>query len=674
MSNRLSYALAVLLLLLALGMRSWQLNTLPVGFSDPELAQIDLMHDTVQRGDIRVFYPYISSGQEGLYSVFLGLAELAFGGGTLGFRLLSLFAGLLTVALAYSLGQRLFGPLAGLATAGLLAVMMWASLLSRLVLVEAFVPLLVTAMLMALARAFPVYQRVRAESSNTIDFALLGVLLGLSPYLHPVGLLLVLIAMLFIAFFLVRRRSLSLRRLSYLGFTLLLFIIIAMPYLLSSVRLPELSAAVRLLGNYEHLFQAVAEGFVSLIFRGDLSALHNLPQRPLIDLMSGFLALLGVMVALRYWYRPRYALLLLAAGVLLVPAFLADNPPNFRAMSALLLPVALFFGLGFSVLVETMPRNTRLLGGVGAVLLLLFNIGWTVRDLFVQWPALEETQQAYNAPIGQTAHYLDRTADEIPTVLCDPRWNEAREINTPLYVVDKLHMHMNRSSASLRNVDCSQAFLFVNGGRLQQVVLPSEGIYDLLPPGIADWLALSRPVPGLPQEPRVLTMEVQEELADALGVYITTTPAGYITERNVSEHVPVPPPIRFGGNLTWLGYEVDPEPVYEVGSVIPVTTYWRVEGLVPSDANIFTHLLSDPVTVVANRDTMHIDPTQLQDRDVFIHIANVPLMPTTLPGRYEISVGLYQSSSNERLPVFDDMERVRGDRIFLYGVDVVESE
>ena len=132
----MSYALAVLVLLIAAGLRIWAFTSLPIGISNDELAQVDLMQDAVEQGEIRVFYETNGYGQEGLYAITLAIATTIFGEGSIGLRVPALLSSLITIALMYTLGVRLYGRLAGLASASLLAVMMWAALLSRLIVVE----------------------------------------------------------------------------------------------------------------------------------------------------------------------------------------------------------------------------------------------------------------------------------------------------------------------------------------------------------------------------------------------------------------------------------------------------------------------------------------------------------------------------------------------------------
>jgi hypothetical protein len=79
------------------------------------------------------------------------------------------------------------------------------------------------------------------------------------------------------------------------------------------------------------------------------------------------------------------------------------------------------------------------------------------------------------------------------------------------------------------------------------------------------------------------------------------------------------------------------------------------------------------VTLAANRDTISVNPAQLEERDVFLQITLVHLPDNMLADVYDISTGVYQDSSDRRLPVFVNNGEVRGDRIFLYQIEVLAN-
>jgi hypothetical protein len=126
------------------------------------------------------------------------------------------------------------------------------------------------------------------------------------------------------------------------------------------------------------------------------------------------------------------------------------------------------------------------------------------------------------------------------------------------------------------------------------------------------------------------------------------------------------PPVTFGGNITFLGYEHLPTTPYQPGDVITSISYWRVDGQPPPDIRLFTHVLSDPAAIISQTDTLSVLAAQLRPRDIFIQITFVALPASTPAGRYAISIGAYQQSDNMRLAVLED-NRTRGTRLFLAG-------
>ncbi|MEO0595710.1 MAG: glycosyltransferase family 39 protein, partial [Chloroflexota bacterium] len=514
-SKRYYYVIAVFILLVAAGVRLWDLPTLPVGFSDPEIANVGIVREDIWQGNIRVFYTYpdvtapYRASTEGLYHMVLATASLLFGEGTLGLRMLSVFANMLTVALLYTLGRRLFGGMAGLMAAGLYTAMMWAILLSRLVIVETTVPLMVTAVMLALARALPVYERVRIETSNTRDFAVMGCLISLSLYLHASSLFVVLMAMSFVVYIMVTRRPLSLRRLSYIGFAILMLAIVALPYAISTARLPDLSANSRIAGaDGVNIIINVADTILGIFWQGDSSAALNLPQRPLVDFLSGFIMLLGLVVCVQRWRDARYALVLIAGVILVPPAALLGNTPNFIGMSTLLPVIVLLFSAGAMQLVHLTPKQWQ--RGVAGIFALLIagNLVWSVDSLFNQWHARDDVYTAYNGDIGTIAHHFDLTADEIPVVICNPEWEPTPILRAPDHDIDLVRLHMNNDTALIREVDCRNGFVFVNAGLHQQVLVAEPMTLSALSPAVADWLALSTPMPDMPVA-MVFDMQVQ---------------------------------------------------------------------------------------------------------------------------------------------------------------------
>ncbi len=674
MSSRVSFALAVLLLLIAVVFRMGQLATLPPGLHDGEITDIGIT-ELVRDGEVRVFHNLGGAGREGLYHTVLAVVTSFIGRGLIGYHMLSVWTGLFTLALVYALTIRLFNPLAAIAALALLAVGMWPTLLSREVSRESWLPLLVTGVLLTLAIAFTIYRRQHLRIPSTAAFAVLGVGLGLGFYLHPAGFAAALFSLAFIAYMLLFRQSMTRQTLGYTAFAILVMVIVAMPYLISSIRLPELSGARRLLGDYTFAQQpplpAIAEGLAGILFIGDSNPARNLPGRPLVDIVSGVFILVGLLTGVRHWRKPRFMLLLFATIVLVPLAFLTTDSPNFLSYSPLLPLLALFFGLGVSSMVAGMRGQMRSVAAVGVAGLLLFNIVWTGRDLFTAWPQMDTVQQVYHGRIGKLAHHLDMTAARIPAVVCTSNLVPSSAINAPTGL-QILAMMMHRPDTQMRYADCGTGLVLANGGEFQQIVLLDSTTFQNAHPYLWQWLQLGEmnADSSLPSE-SVVYLDVARELGDTIGRFSTTAPAGYAPEAPGGENLAATP-VRFGNNLTFLGYDRAPDTGYPPGGIYTSITYWRADGPLPDDLRIFTHVLSDPAAIVAQTDTISISPGELQSRDVFIQITFVPLPPSLPDGMYNISTGAYRDTNDIRLVVLDG-EQPRGTRLFLGQITVGQN-
>lgn len=670
LSSRMSYALAVLLLLLAAFLRLRDLTRLPPGLHQDEITDIRIAA-TARQGLIEVFYDLGGGeGRESLYHIVLAAVTSVTGQGLVSYQLFSIWVNLLALALVYALATRLFGPLAGVAALALLTVNLWMIVLGREIARESFLPLLVTGTLLALARIFSVYHRDVPRQPSTTPFVMLGLLLGLGFYVHPAHFMIVLASMIFILFMLVTRRAGSRRRLGYLGFALLLMMIVAMPYLISSLRLPDLSGAVRVFGDYNVIrnppFKALGESLSGVLFAGDDNPARNVPGRPLIDLVSGVLVLIGVLVTAQNARRRRYILPLIFTLALAPVAFFTLHSPNFLALTGLLPLLALFFGLGVSTLYRSLPTTVARRGlAVGLVALFGFNLLWMGRDLYQTWPNLASVAEVYHTRLSRLAQHLDRTADTIPTLVCDAPSPAGRALSS----TDLLLLMMNRKQAPLRYADCGTGLVLLNGGEGQQIIFPDPKMLSGVHPYLRRWIdqgtVLTRA--DLPPD-SVVELDIERPLADKIGSFITSAPVSYAPEAPGRPGMAAPP-IRFGGNITFLGYEREPTEAYAAGGILTVVTYWRVDGPVPPNLRLFTHVLPDPASIAAQTDTISVNVGALDNRDIFIQVTFVPL-PASMPGGvYNVSIGAYDASNSIRMSVLDN-EHERGTRLFVGQITV----
>lgn len=668
MTDRVSYLLAVVLLIIAAVFRFYDLATLPPGMTAAEIDNARIV-ETARVGTIESFYNLRGEGREPLYAVMVAATSTATGSGMVGYRLPSALMGMVTLALVYVLGKRLFGGFAALAALGLLAVGFFPALLDRAILSESVLPLWMVATLLALAQSLSVDRALNARPPNSISFAALGLLLGLGFYIHPLHFPIVLGVMVFIAYTVFTRQPISRGALGFTSFAILVMIIVAMPYLIASIRQPELAGAGRVFaGTGQSIVGSVVNGLFGIFFRGDANPALNVPNRPLFDLVSGFLIVLGLLVTLRGWRQPRYALVLIPLLFALPFALLSPNSPDFSRMALLLPLLALAFGAAVGGLSRRVNGRARWALSLGLLALLAFNIVWAGRDLFVTWRNDPQVATAYNARLGMLAHYLDQTAADLPTVICTPELyppDDAPE----LISAQILALMMHRQSPLLRYADCGSGLVLVNGGERQQIIFPEADGLQRVNPYLGRWISMGGVLEGDGLPPQAIVLfDVGDALADTIGRFTTTASASYAPETGIANQI-AETPVRFGGNIAFLGYDAVETTVFPPGAVIPVHTYWRVDGIVPTDLQLFTHLLSDPSVIAVQSATLSVRADLLQPRDVVIQATFLQL-PFTIPeGAYILSIGAYERNRGTRLGVFDG-DQPRGDRLFVGMIQI----
>lgn len=649
--NRVAFWLAVLILVVGTFLRLAALQTMPPGFNDREIATLRLV-ETARQGRIEVIYNLgEQGGREGIFAQAQAALTSFIGVGLFTDRMLPLFMGLIALAAVYALGSTLYGPPAGLAAMALMGVSMFPIVLSRTTVAQAASPAYVALVLLLLARAFPIHGRP-PHHEPVLIFASLGLLLGFGFYFTPASFFVALIAVIFIAYMVLTRQPMTRRTFSYTWFSLVLMIVVATPYLITSLQHPELSGARRVFDAGAATLMNVLRGIGGIFFEGDAHPAWNYPGRPLFDLVSGVFLIIGVVVAVRSFRKPRFALALLALILLLPYALLRESSPIFVFMAPLLPVLVVFVGLGVVTFYRSMSTEpARTVAIIGVAVLAVFNLTWTARDLFVRWPKLPEMQDAYHSRLGALARYLDATALTTPSVVCV---SDLRPDGPALADWQVLATMIHQQHAPLRLVDCGSGLVLADGGARQQIVFLEEDGLANVNPFTAGWLEYGAVAtdPALPPN-SVLRLEVADALANSMGVLTTGAPVSYPPESPGGWQVAAPP-IRFGGNLTFLGYIQTFGSTYRPGDVMYVPSYWRVDGGVPPSLALFTHVLSDMgAAPVAQNDSVSVRPETLQPRDVFLQVTYIQL-PWTMPdGEYYLSVGGYDGATGLRLPVYD---------------------
>jgi hypothetical protein len=112
-------------------------------------------------------------------------------------------------------------------------------------------------------------------------------------------------------------------------------------------------------------------------------------------------------------------------------------------------------------------------------------------------------------------------------------------------------------------------------------------------------------------------------------------------------------------------------------SELVVKPYWTSDGEVARSYKVFCHLLSPAKELLAQRDDFPLGgsrPTSTWERgEVIEDRYRLDLDRSAEPGRYELSLGMYDPETMERLPAYTAAgERVPNDRIVIGEIVVAD--
>lgn len=687
LAQRTKLATITAVLLIAAALRIIGLTSLPSGFRDEEIAQLDIA-TLARSGAIASFYNVDDpdGGREGLFGILHGWLGIAFGKGLLPLRIFAVLCGLLSVALTYALGRRLFRHYGGLVAAIGMAFTLYPIVVGRSITREALALPLITLTLLMIAAALHMRRRIEPDAPQTTAYALLGAVIVLTAYTHWSGLLLIVLFVAFIAYLRLTRQAISRRVIGYSAFGLLVILIMGIPYISATIRAFPISSLNTLwhnrpesLGEFlSNFFQAVG----GLGVYGDLLPQHNLPGVPLLNPIGFVLLIIGLAEALRrFRQQPNYVLPLFA----LVLGLLADGwtrgALNFSHQLLALPAIMVLIGAGAvafaNFLRMGLPRpQAAQLTTIGTFAIAVATLFATSDLLFRAWVSRNDVQIAYRGRLGHLAAYLDRTQDSLSTSICTFSLDARSAIQNAEYRfavrsdATLLALMLHRHDLDLRYSNCLDALVLTRGGESQRYAFAYPSARTRIAEPLKAWLynATQVPVPGLPSG-SVLIVNAEQVVADDFGQVILSR-ASWSPEASVTHDEPATLPLRMGGYLTFEGYRLLPEGSYRPGETLRVVTYWRADGEQVPGLRLFAHLSRNPdIPPALQNDILNIEASLLRDRDVFIQIITLPLPADFPSGEYFLSIGAYSERDGQRLPIYDG-ETPRGDRLFLDKIRV----
>ena len=608
-------------LLLAALMRMILLQGIPLGLARDEVRNAEIV-SFIRQGEHALFFR-AGFGHEPLYHYFGVPFQVLLGDNVLSVRLPSVFLGLLLIAAVLRWARRDFGSVTAV-IAGLGLAVGWMSIIfSRIGIRPIMEPLFLVGM---------------AWFWQKRPFVA-GIFLGLSLYTYTAARIVFLIPVLFAAlqvlFWIWERKkdeapSLITRvkpSLIILGTAVLIYLPLYLTLRADPTlqeRVQELAGPLTALqnGDVRPVLQATLRTLGVFSFVGDPRWTYTIPDVPLFNWITAVFFYAGLLIALWRIRLPQYALILVWLGVGLIPSAITPDSPSLIRIVGALPVIYLLPGLAVTVAKERLQnKGVRPVWVLLPLIYLIFLGGHTWPNLTI-WPQDAETYHKYQTIYQEMGAHWQAHGEGLMVVVDD--FYEPIERQS-------LRMDMGEEAGSR----------WVQTGA---VVLPRKEHGLLYVPEYAPLPVDLMAAAGVSEE-----VIYRNEKRPFFAVY--TLPETIAIPQQMK-------PVLFDGKITLLGFAVG-EPA---ASGLPVFTYWRVTGNLPSDLAIFVHLLDGSGNLLAQHDGLDAVAETLQPGDVIVQRHILPLAGS-LPQDYTLQTGLYVRSTGTRLT----HPGALGDRVILRG-------
>lgn len=651
------------ILLLAAFLRLHHLRTMPWGLSQDEVGNADISLGVLAGEGA----PFLAGGfgHEPLFHYLQAATLTWFGDNVVGIRMPAVMVGMALIAASYAMMQRLFGPVAALATAAGLALSWWPLIFSRIGIRAITFPLLLTLAVILLWRGL--------ARRRWILVLVSGLLFGLAFYTYTSARILPVLALAWLVYAVIcQRPGLWYHRRALMGAGLAAAMVVA-PLALYLYAHPEFQERIRQLegpltalhqGDPGPLCQGVWATLAMFSRSGEARWTYGIPGRPMLGPLSGLLFYLGLVRCAVQVRRPACGLVALWLLITLVPSMVTpDAPSSIRAIGALPAVYGMV-GLGVAWLwewVRCRERRVRVGLMVGLGLVGITHAAWTYRDGFGTWASHPETYWLYKSHFADIAAFLDGQRSPQPAVVFEAWVNDLD--------VDGLRRDLVHDERQPRWAQAGRSFIWPAGADRFTLAMP---IYSTADPDVWRLFAGDPPVAAVSPyrmpdgRPGVTfyAIEAEPDLSNFLAqasVAPVTLPGG---------GQPVPLPTVFDGQMALLGYQV--LNTARPGGELRLVTVWRVlrDGLEP--LSLFVHLLDEDDNLVAQYDGFDVWTASLLRGDVVAQLHPIPLgaaLHQVGGGEVAVQVGAYARADLRRLPVLADGAEI-ADRLWLAPVEV----
>ncbi|HKZ84279.1 MAG TPA: glycosyltransferase family 39 protein [Anaerolineae bacterium] len=644
LTPRRELALVAALLLIAFFFRAHELAGLGLGLEHDEVAEW-LIADGIRTGQHALFFEE-AYGQEPLFLYLMTGSIALLGDNVIGVRFTSAFVAMLTLAAAYRMLRRMFGPTVALVALAGMSIALWPVFWGRVGLRAMTLPLM-----LCLGFDF-LWRGLTAECGmQNVEcrkwFVWAGACVGLSAYTYlsarAVPILLAAFALHLALFARDRMRD----RWKHLALFLAIAAVVALPLALAVLANPDLQFRVSevsapldkaLQGDWSDVSANIPRALGMFALRGDGTVRDNWPDRPVFpEPIGGLLFGLGFLVALTRVRQPRYALALIWIGAMLIPTIVTTGAPNFtRALGALPMVFALpgiavdwlAFWTPRWIAMQHFHRVRRILAPIlASALLAVFavNAASTYDDYFNKWPQHPETQFVFQADFAAIAKDID--ASGVMDVAVGGLSNDT--LDDP-----SLYLLRRRKGVRVRWFDPGSP-------------LSSGG-------AVVDWYGSPRTiyVPGIVPVAPLLADNLRPNEHYEL-VATDRFRRYYIDSSGVPGFGPGDAVFEDTALLRLPRAEAL-QPV-RAGDDLQLETTWMARAPVAYPRRIFVHLVN-PTTgqIAAQHDGLDAPSKFWREGDYVTQLHTLEIPASTAAGPYELWIGLYDPASNRRVPVQSD--------------------
>ncbi len=625
------------ILLLAFGLRVWQLDVHPPGLLLAE-ALNGLTAQSIAAGKLALLLPSSFDWAPGfvlLQAIAVDLLDMS----AYSLRIVSAMLGTLTLAVVFSLARKLFvallHPVRDNCTASANENTLWwantLAVVSTAVIAVSFLHLGLSrlgldAILLPGLTSLTIFFFWQAWAGRGIKVWLLaGFWGGITLYAGTTALVFPLVLILFVGSELLLQADwlhqpvVRRQRMVGLGLMTLCTILVSLPLLLPGTLSPsrlagDLAETSVFTAPYaempgsprERLGQNLDRLVSAFYFTGDGNLIHNLPGRPLHDPILAVFFTCGLALVVWRTKDSIYRLIGIWFVVMILPTLLTVNAPNFRLMAGVAPPLALLYAIGLLALLKLLPwRHTTT--AIVVVAVLFVTGASTIYDYFVQWPHTDGIDQAFDTnsySVAQKARKLIQE-DSTSQILLSERLVQSPAFRILIDVAsDKLEDDDSQSNTVpvTRTVQLGEGVFFLEENLTFEddlFLLESEqGTWTMQRYALAnrsDQLSLASTIE------QAAPSNSQGDQLQIAGVLTGVVP--YLELVPATIHNPLH--IQFDNGLELLGYRQVLSPTFctTTKTSVPLVTYWRKipsEQVTIRTARAFAHLMLPDRQVQAN--------------------------------------------------------------------------